>query len=134
MLSQSLGQKPPREGGITFHRHCERSEAIHIGLRGETFLDCFASLAMTTGCLPFNSEEGERGMSAEAMTRGPLSLPVLSDRVRLGGLRSLLLLRADPADALDRQHPAAAFLGDLAILLENESARRFVAVEPAEQF
>jgi hypothetical protein len=33
----------PRERGIM--RHCERSEAIHLSLRGA--MDCFASLAMT---------------------------------------------------------------------------------------
>ena len=31
---------------MTFLRHCERSEAIHLSMR-EVTMDCFASLAMT---------------------------------------------------------------------------------------
>ena len=45
----------------------------------------------------------------------------------------LFLLRADPADALDRQRRAAGFLGDLAVLLHDVATCRLVAVEPAEQ-
>src|SRR5207247_9909474 len=48
-------------------------------------------------------------------------------------LGELLLLRPDPADALDRQRRAAGFLGDLAVLLHDVAARRLVAVEAAEQ-
>ena len=47
---------------------------------------------------------------------------------------ALFLLRADPAEALDRERRAATFLGDLAVLLHDISARRIVSVEPAEQF
>src|SRR5690348_12875154 len=47
---------------------------------------------------------------------------------------SLLLLRPDAADALDRQRRAAGFFGDLAVLFHDERARRLVAVETAEQF
>ncbi len=47
--------------------------------------------------------------------------------------RRLLLLRPNPADALDRQWRAAGFLGDLAILLEDVAACGFVAVQAAEQ-
>src|SRR4051794_34129736 len=43
------------------------------------------------------------------------------------------LLRAGPADFLDRERRAATFFGDLAVLFHDESARRLVAVEPAEQ-
>jgi hypothetical protein len=45
----------------------------------------------------------------------------------------LLLLRPSPADALDRQRGAAGFFGDLAVLLHDEAARGFVAVQAAEQ-
>lgn len=44
-----------------------------------------------------------------------------------------LLLRAHPADALDRQCGATGFFGDLAVLLHDEAARGLVAVEAAEQ-
>ena len=45
----------------------------------------------------------------------------------------LLLLRADPADALDLEHRPAGFLGDFAVLLHDVGAGRLVTVEPAEQ-
>ena len=46
---------------------------------------------------------------------------------------SLLLLGADPADALDLERRPAALLGDLLVLRVDEGAGRFVALEPAEQ-
>src|SRR4051812_47562581 len=48
--------------------------------------------------------------------------------------KALLLLRPDPADALDRYRRAAGFFGDLAVLFHDERARRLVAVQPPEQF
>src|SRR6185437_8826789 len=45
----------------------------------------------------------------------------------------LLLLRTNPADALDRERGAAAFLGDLAVLLHDVAAGGLIALEPAEQ-
>src|SRR5690348_8674765 len=47
--------------------------------------------------------------------------------------RALLLLRTHAADALDRERRAAAFLGDLAVLLHDVAAGRLVAFEAAEQ-
>jgi hypothetical protein len=44
----------------------------------------------------------------------------------------LLLLRTDPLDTLDRESRPATFLGDLAVLLHDEAARRLVALETAE--
>src|SRR6201996_7864950 len=46
----------------------------------------------------------------------------------------LLLLRADPFDALDRERGLAALFGDLAVLLHDEAAGGLVALEAAEQF
>jgi Sigma-70, region 4 len=45
----------------------------------------------------------------------------------------LLLLCADPAEALDRQRRAAGFLGDFAVLLKDVGACRLVSIEPAKQ-
>jgi hypothetical protein len=47
--------------------------------------------------------------------------------------RRLLLLRPDPADALDLKRRPPGFLGDFAVLLVNERPRRLVAVQPAKQ-
>jgi hypothetical protein len=44
----------------------------------------------------------------------------------------LLFLRIDPLDTLDRESGLATFLGDLAVLLHDEAARRLVALETAE--
>src|SRR6202000_3469757 len=46
----------------------------------------------------------------------------------------LLLFRTGSVDAFDLERRASAFLGDLAVLLHDEAARGFVAVEAAEQF
>src|SRR4029077_9986691 len=46
----------------------------------------------------------------------------------------LFLLYADPAETLDGEGRAAGFFGDLAILLHDVAAGRFVALEAAEQF
>jgi len=54
-------------------------------------------------------------------------------QARLWPPYSLLLLRADPLDALDRQRRAAGFFGDLAVLLDDEAARGLVAFEAAKQ-
>src|SRR5262249_37479373 len=70
-------------------------------------------IASPIGCLP--------GTSATGAGEGAPARP------------ALFLLRADPADALDRERRAATFRGDFAVLLEDISARRLVAVEPAEQ-
>lgn len=47
---------------------------------------------------------------------------------------SLLFLRADAADALDFHRRPSSFLGNLAVLLHDEPARGFIAIEPAKQF
>src|SRR5581483_11547907 len=52
----------------------------------------------------------------------------------LVALNHLLLLRADPADALDLERRPAALFGDFPVLRVDEGARRLVALEPAEQF
>src|ERR1700761_7901592 len=49
-------------------------------------------------------------------------------------MADLLLLRPDPADALDRQCRSPGLFGDLAVLFHDEAAHGFVAVEAAEQF
>src|SRR5262249_41377205 len=54
-------------------------------------------------------------------------------KLRAVAIRRALLLRADPADALDLERRPAAFFGDFAILLVDEPAGRLVAVEAAEQ-
>src|SRR6185312_11682804 len=62
------------------------------------------------------------------------SLSLLAMTLRERCAKPLLLLRPDPADALDRQWRAAGFFGDLAVLFHDVAARRLVAVEAAEQF
>jgi hypothetical protein len=46
----------------------------------------------------------------------------------------LFLLSAGAGDALDRQRCAVGFLGDFAVLLDNEAAGGFVLFQAAEQF
>src|SRR5271156_4211002 len=48
-------------------------------------------------------------------------------------MEKLLLLRADPADALDLEGGSSGFFGDLAILLVNERPRGLVTVQSAEK-
>src|SRR5215472_3531899 len=66
-------------------------------------------------------------MPASAADRGDMQ-----SMLRLKGAK-LFLLGADPADALDLERRPAAFFGDLAVLLVDIGARRFVAVEPAKK-
>jgi len=61
----------------------------------------------------------------------PDAAPVQPDLVEL--LVALLPLRPDPLDLLDLQRRSSALFRDLAVLLHDEAARGFVAVEAAEQ-
>src|SRR5215213_4497130 len=48
-VTESIGRSvldTPPSRSMTFLRHCERSEAIHLSVR-EATMDCFAALAMT---------------------------------------------------------------------------------------
>jgi len=65
-----------------------------------------------------------RGTSGRGIGEGDRAPPALE---------TLLLLRPDPADALDRQRRAAGFFGDFAVLFHDIAARGLIAIEPAEQ-
>jgi len=58
----------------------------------------------------------------------------MTRKSNLNHIEELLLLRADPADALDLKGRSPGFLGDFLVLLVNEHPRGFVTVQAAEKF
>jgi hypothetical protein len=72
--------------------------------------------------------------SSNHSRRSSCRFPKLRKRTWIASLNERLLpLRPDPADFLDLKRRPAGFLGDFAVLLVNERARRLVAVQPAKK-